>query len=63
MIKGLDHLSCGERLGNLDLFSLEERSLRVDRINVYKYLRCGRQRDKARLISNLWGQRGETATN
>ena len=50
MIKGLERLPKKERLSNLGLFSLEKRRLRGDLISVYKYLRCGRQRDKARLF-------------
>ena len=42
MIKGLDHLSCEERLSKLGLFSLEIRRLRRDLMSVYKYLRCGK---------------------
>jgi len=57
MIKGLEHLSCEERLNYLDLFGLEKRRLRGDLINVYKYLRCGRQRDKARVFSEVHGNR------
>ena len=55
MIKGLEHLSYRERLSDLGLFSLEKRRLRGDLISVYKYLRCGRQRDEARLFSALCG--------
>ena len=51
MIKGLEHLFYEEMLNDLGLFSLEKRRLRGDLINIYKYLRCGRQRDKARLFS------------
>jgi len=55
MIKGLECLPKKERLSNLGLFSLEKRRLRGDLISVYKYLRCGRQRDKARLFWEMHG--------
>ena len=56
MIKHLEHLSYEERLSDLGLFSLERR-LRGDLINVYKYIRCRRQRDEARLFSVVCGDR------
>ena len=51
MINGLENLHYDERLSNLGLFSLEKRRLRGDMINVYKYLKCGSQRDMASLFS------------
>ena len=57
MIWGLEHLPYEERLRDLGLFSLEKRRWRGDLINVYKYLRCGRQRDLANLFSVVCGDR------
>ena len=62
MIKGLEHLSYKERLSDLGLFSLEKRRLRGDLIKVYKYIKCGSQRDTANLFSAVWGE-GETSMN
>jgi len=57
MINGLEHLSYEEGLGDLALFSLEKRRLKKDLFNVYKYLRCRRQRDEARLFSEVCGSK------
>ena len=62
MIKCLEHLPYEERLGKLGLFRLEKRRLRRDLINVYKYLKCGSQRDMANLFLVICGDKTRGTT-
>ncbi|XP_052532517.1 uncharacterized protein LOC128077420 isoform X10 [Tympanuchus pallidicinctus] len=64
MARGLEHLCYGERLSELGLFSMENRRLRGELIQVCEYLRCGGS--TARMDSVQWGVEtggGETAGN
>ncbi|PKU49304.1 hypothetical protein llap_343 [Limosa lapponica baueri] len=51
VIKGLEHLSCEERLRELGLFSLEKRRHSGDCILVYKYSKGEYKQDAGRLFS------------
>ncbi|KAK4815447.1 hypothetical protein QYF61_002836 [Mycteria americana] len=51
MLKGLEHLSCEERLRQLGQFSLGKRMHRGDLIHMSKYLKGGRNEDRDRLFS------------
>jgi len=51
MIRGMEHLSCEERLKELRLFSLEKRRLRGDLIVAFQYMQGAYKTDENKLFS------------
>jgi len=57
MIRGLEHLSCGDRLGELGLFSLEKRRLRGDLRAAFQYLKVACRKDGEGLFTRVCSDR------
>ena len=57
MIRGLEHLSCEERLRELGLFSLENRRLQGDLIAAFQYLKGAYKKDGDKLFSRACSNR------
>ena len=57
MMRGLEHLSYKERPSDLGQFSLEERELRGDPFNAFKYLMDRSQADEDRVFSVVHSDR------
>ncbi|GAB0190550.1 hypothetical protein GRJ2_001520300 [Grus japonensis] len=57
MIKGLEHLSCEDRLRELGLFSLEKRMLRGDRLAAFQYLKGAYKKAGEGLFTKAWSDR------
>jgi len=53
MIRGLEHLCCEERLGEVGLVSLEKRRLQGDLIVTFQYLKGAYKQDGDRLFSRV----------
>ena len=53
MIRGLEHLSCEERLRELGLFSLDNRRLQGDLIVAFQYLKGAYKQEGERLFTRM----------
>ena len=61
IIRGLEHLSCEERLRELGLFSLEKRRLQGDLIVAFQYLKRAYKQERGWLFTRV--DKGRTGGN
>ena len=57
MVRGLEHLSCEERLRELGLFSLERRRVQGDLIVAFQYLKGAYKQEGERLFVRVDSER------
>ena len=60
MIRGLEHLSCEERLRQLGLFNLEKRRLQGELIAAFQYLNGAYRKEVDRPFSRVHSDRTRT---
>jgi len=57
MVRGMEHVSCAERLRELGLFSLKKRRLREDLVAALQYLKGAYKKDWDRLFNRAGSER------
>jgi len=63
MMRGLEHLCCEERVGELGLFSLEKRRLQGDLTAAFQYLKGASKKEGDSLFSRACSNKGVMVLN